>query len=657
MAGIHQDPKEIYELEEPSKCLSFLRLLWKFCRCIFSHVTLVSLVVAYCVLGAYAFESIEAEHEIQVKESIKYVRSNVTKRIWLLTENFEVLIQENWTDKVVKELVKFEADLLDKMKKEGWDGSEELKNIQWTFAGALFYSIIVITTIGYGHIAPKTHNGKVVTIFYAILGIPLMLLCLSNIGKVMASSFRFLYWKICCYVCTRPPKPRHRHRHRNVFLRSQSLRQPGRYAAARLPNAGPSSASFRRPMRAVSQRSADSGPPFSSYTESFARSARPSSGSRTDRGRCEASPRLAPSQRFTSPVNDTIDRAPIPGAMAHAPSKNRPENVAIASPGTIRIGPRYPAGTRSLDRKCRPITSNNDANRTPVLFNKYAMDEPLVEDRRFLSPGDEAATRRCRSVEASVDLEMLRSANLRRSVRNNNARGWSNRRDPSSGGRLMSPIDLAVPRRVYVDNLDLEYDYLTSAGLGSGDHEPDDPTMIKPVPIWLCVFLVVSYILGGAFLFAEWETWPYLDSAYFCFITLTTIGFGDLVPAHRLNAHQGIALCSLYLLFGIALLVMSFNLVQEEVISSVKSVAKRLGIIKDEDQSGGPIDEEEVYDVDVYDDAYPAFDREPRRCYDSEFDRTTDNYYHDDFPSEAASRRRDIHQRDRSPMPSRYALR
>jgi hypothetical protein len=32
--------------------------------------------------------------------------------------------------------------------KEGWDGSEEENNIQWTFAGALFYSIIVITTIG-----------------------------------------------------------------------------------------------------------------------------------------------------------------------------------------------------------------------------------------------------------------------------------------------------------------------------------------------------------------------------------------------------------------------------------------------------------------------------------------------------------------------------
>ena len=119
------------------------------------------------------------------------------------------------------------------------------------------------------------------------------------------------------------------------------------------------------------------------------------------------------------------------------------------------------------------------------------------------------------------------------------------------------------------------------------DSEEDEDTTHhnKPVPIWLSILLVVGYIFGGAFLFSGWEQWSFLDSAYFCFITLTTIGFGDFVPAQNVkeNEEVSIALCSLYLLFGIALLAMSFNLVQEEVINSVKSVAKRLGIIKDED--------------------------------------------------------------------------
>lgn len=46
----------------------------------------------------------------------------------------------------------------------------------------------------------------------------------------------------------------------------------------------------------------------------------------------------------------------------------------------------------------------------------------------------------------------------------------------------------------------------------------------RPVPILLAVMLVLAYILGGATLFANWEGWIFLDSVYFCFITLTTIG-------------------------------------------------------------------------------------------------------------------------------------
>lgn len=117
------------------------------------------------------------------------------------------------------------------------------------------------------------------------------------------------------------------------------------------------------------------------------------------------------------------------------------------------------------------------------------------------------------------------------------------------------------------------------------DDEDDEDDHMGSVPIWLCCAIVVGYICGGAWLFYSWEGWDYLDSAYFCFVTLTTIGFGDLVPGTALSDDQQVtlAVCAVYLLFGMALLAMSFNLVQEEVTRSVKCVGRRLGILSEDD--------------------------------------------------------------------------
>ena len=60
----------------------------------------------------------------------------------------EVLHQENWTTEVSSSLKRFEKQLIIALKEEGWDGKEDEGTVTWTFAGALFYCITVITTIG-----------------------------------------------------------------------------------------------------------------------------------------------------------------------------------------------------------------------------------------------------------------------------------------------------------------------------------------------------------------------------------------------------------------------------------------------------------------------------------------------------------------------------
>lgn len=49
------------------------------------------------------------------------------------------------------------------------------------------------------------------------------------------------------------------------------------------------------------------------------------------------------------------------------------------------------------------------------------------------------------------------------------------------------------------------------------------------------------------------------------------------------GGEQKLALCSIYLLFGIAMIAMSFNLVQEQVINNVKELGRQCGILKDEE--------------------------------------------------------------------------
>uniref|UniRef100_A0A914DMQ2 Potassium channel domain-containing protein n=1 Tax=Acrobeloides nanus TaxID=290746 RepID=A0A914DMQ2_9BILA len=65
------------------------------------------------------------------------------------------------------------------------------------------------------------------------------------------------------------------------------------------------------------------------------------------------------------------------------------------------------------------------------------------------------------------------------------------------------------------------------------EQEDEGELESRTIPIWLALMICIGWICLCAGLFCIWETrWSYFTSLYFFFISLSTIGLGDVVPDH-----------------------------------------------------------------------------------------------------------------------------
>lgn len=63
----------------------------------------------------------------------------------------------------------------------------------WGFSSSFFYAFTIATTIGYGAFAPVTSGGKIITVVYGILSIPLSGAVLVSLSKMTIHFFTYLY--------------------------------------------------------------------------------------------------------------------------------------------------------------------------------------------------------------------------------------------------------------------------------------------------------------------------------------------------------------------------------------------------------------------------------------------------------------------------------
>ncbi|XP_038433907.1 potassium channel subfamily K member 18 [Canis lupus familiaris] len=137
---------------------------------LFPRLCFLCSLVTYALLGAALFSAIEGGQKLGPNDP-----------------DFEEFLEELCgilkCNRTVEEGRKQDLGTLLQKVKPHWVSSFS----DWSFLSSLFFCCTVISTVGYGHIYPVTRLGKYLCMLYALFGIPLMFLVLTDMGDILAT--------------------------------------------------------------------------------------------------------------------------------------------------------------------------------------------------------------------------------------------------------------------------------------------------------------------------------------------------------------------------------------------------------------------------------------------------------------------------------------
>ncbi|VDM57494.1 unnamed protein product [Angiostrongylus costaricensis] len=135
------------------------------------NTSVIVLLIAYTLIGGFIFLHFEYNYAQFMKMNDTLTKKECIEKLLRRDRNLRSSHETDFAH-VIAEKCLTEVQAAD-------------PRLEWSFKTAALFGFGILTTLGYGKVEPKTINGRLFTVIYGFIGIPMTVILLTNIGRYL----------------------------------------------------------------------------------------------------------------------------------------------------------------------------------------------------------------------------------------------------------------------------------------------------------------------------------------------------------------------------------------------------------------------------------------------------------------------------------------